>query len=75
METEILFCKDCRHYRLPFVSRLLLGASHAECGRPIASKADLVTGQYSAPMPYCSLERHFEDACGPQARYFKRKAP
>ena len=70
-------CKDCRHFEVSLVERLL-GMSHLglcnQFDRSTASESFLVTGwRRRDDNQFASIARRFSDYCGRDARFWEPK--
>lgn len=69
-------CKDCKFYVRDWMS--LFSGQFAKCSRKDVIRPNLITGRgvdvenYSN-RNYCSLERKYEEYCGPSGKYFVSK--
>ena len=61
-------CKDCRHYRLGWLDKLLgMAATRAEC-MAADPEYDKVTGETFVPLRRCWMMRQLGRPCGPEAK-------
>lgn len=67
-------CKDCKFYKRDLMTWYT--GRFAKCTRKNEVKPNLVTGHGvcdDALNTYCSIEREFENLCGPSAVYFEKR--
>ena len=61
-------CKDCRHYRIGWFSKILGQASYEARCMAAEPDYDKVTGETILPQSRCWVMRLPGEACGPDAK-------